>query len=105
MKLYRYYQDYRRMGSLEGLFFLSDEEVERYKKYTGYLYWDELLGKHSEGTFLFSDDTLTVIDLPDNVIQILYDALGKVVSGPFDFDYFDEMIQERLDEEENEENE
>jgi hypothetical protein len=94
MKLYRYYEEYRRMGSIEGLFILTDEEVEKYKKYTSYLYWDELLGKHSEGHFNFSDDTLEVIDLPEEVVALLHDKLGKVISGPFDFDYFDEIIDE-----------
>jgi len=98
MKLYQYYEDCGRMGSIEGLLILTDEEVEKYKQYTNHLYWDELLGKHSEGNFLFSDDTLTVIDLPVDVVKILHDKIGKVVSGPFDLDYFDELIQEAIDE-------
>lgn len=99
MKLYRYYEDYGRMGAIEGLFFLTDKEAEKYKKYSGVIYWDELLGKHSEGYFNFSDDTLEMIELPENVVATLYDKLGKVLSGPFDFEYFDEIIQERMDEE------
>jgi hypothetical protein len=94
MKLYQYYEDCGRMGSIEGLLILTDEEVTKYKQYTEVLYWDELLGKHSEGNFLFSDDTLTVIDIPEDVVKILHDKIGKVVSGPFDLDYFDELIQE-----------
>lgn len=99
MKLYRYYEDYGRMGAIEGLFFLTDEEAEKYKNYSGAIYWDELLGKHSEGYFNFSEDTLEVIELPEEVVATLYDKLGKVLSGPFDFEYFDEIIQERMDEE------
>lgn len=98
MKLYQYYEDCGRMGSIEGLLILTDEEVAKYKQYTNHLYWDELLGKHSEGNFLFSDDTLTVIDIPEDVVEILHDKIGKVVSGPFDLDYFDELIQEAIDE-------
>lgn len=105
MKLYRYHENYGRMGSIEGLFFLTDEEVEKYKKYTDYLCWDELLGKHSEGYFSFSDDTLEVIELPENVVATLYEKLGKVLSGPFDFEYFDEVIQERMEEDEEDEDE
>lgn len=103
MKLYKYYENYGRMGAIEGLFFLTDEEVEKYKKYTEYLWWDELLGKHSEGYFGFSDNTLEVIDLPEVVVATLYEKLGKVLSGPFDFEYFDEIIQERIDEDAEEE--
>lgn len=94
MKLYRYYEDYGRMGSIEGLFFLTEEKLNFYKKYTNVLYWDELLGKHSEGTFDFSDETITAIDIPEDAAQILRDAIGSdVISGPFDFEYFDEIIE------------
>lgn len=94
MKLYRYFEDYRRMGQIEGLLFLTDEQVEKYKKYTENFYWDELLGKHSEGYFNFSDDTLTVIELPNDAVDALYKATGAVVSGPFDLEFFDECVEE-----------
>ena len=102
MKLYRYYEDYGRMGSIEGLFFLTDEEAEKYKKHSGAVRWYELLGKHSDGCFSFSDDTLEVIELPEDAVATLYEKLGKVLSGPFDFEYFDEAVQERIDEGEEE---
>lgn len=96
MKLYRYYEDCGRMGDIEGLLFLTDEEVAKYKEYSHCLWWDELLGKHSEGNFHFSDDTLSVIELPEEVITTLYDVIGNVVSGPFDLEYFDEQIEEYI---------
>lgn len=99
MKLYRYYEDYGRMGSIEGLFFISDERLEKYKEYSSSLYWDELLGKHSEGQYNFSDDTLTLIDIPEEAAEVLREHLGDVISGPFDFDYFDEMVEEAIEEE------
>jgi hypothetical protein len=102
MKLYQYYEDCGRMGSIEGLLILTDEEVTKYKQYTNYLWWDELLGKHSEGNFMFSDDTLTVIDIPEDVVKILHDKIGKVVSGPFDLEYFNELIQEATGEDDDE---
>lgn len=102
MKLYRYYEDYGRMGSIEGLFFLTEEKLNFYKKYTNMLYWDELLGKHSEGTFDFSDETITAIDIPEDAAQILRDAIGSdVISGPFDFEYFDEIIEMNGDDEDD----
>jgi hypothetical protein len=105
MKLYRYYQDQGRMGAIEGVFFLEDEQLARYKKHSNLLHWSELLGKHSEGEYTFDDTTLTVVDIPDSAAKILYDALGDVISGPFDFEYFDEIIAEsdELDEEEEDE--
>lgn len=102
MKLYRYFKDYGRMGSIEGLLILTDEEKEKLEKYSNYLHWDELLGKHSEGVFDFSDETLTEIEIPENVVQILLDNIGQVISGPFDMEYFDEMIDEVILDEEHE---
>lgn len=102
MKLYQYYEDYGRMGTIEGLLILTDEEVVKYKEHTDCLWWDELLGKHSEGYFNFSNDTLTVVDIPEDVVKILRDKIGKVVSGPFDLEYFDEMIEEAIENEEDE---
>ena len=101
MKLYRYYEDCGRMGSIEGLLFLTQEQLKNYREYRDALYWDELLGKHSEGTFNFSDENLELIDLPEDVIETLYSRLGAVLSGPFDLEYFDEQIDEVKAAEEN----
>lgn len=92
MKLYQYHEDYGRMGSIEGLLILTDEQIEKYKN--AELWWDELLGKHSEGYFNFSDETLIPLDIPEDIVEILYKKLGNVLSGPFDLEYFDEQIQE-----------
>lgn len=93
MKLYRYYEECGRMGSIEGLLFLTDEQKKRYQE--NELHWDELLGKHSSGTYDFSDDNLEEIKLPEETKKVLHDVLGSVISGPFDLDYFDEQINER----------
>lgn len=97
MKLYRYYESVGRMGDIEGLLFLTDEEVTKYKEYTHCLWWYEVLGKHSEDNFHFSDTTLSVIELPEEAIKALYDAVGSVVSGPFDLGYFEEQIEEYIE--------
>lgn len=97
MELYQYYQDFGRMGAIEGLFFATKEEIEKYSK--ARLWWCDLLGKHSEGYYEFSDETLTVVDIPFSAACMLYEALGKVVSGPFDFGYFDEQIEEQRENE------
>jgi hypothetical protein len=94
MKLYRYHEDCGRMGSIEGLLFLTQEQLKNYREHSHALYWDELLGKHSEGKFDFSDENLELIDLPEDIIETLYSRLGAVLSGPFDLDYFDEQIEE-----------
>ena len=101
-KLYSYYEDCGRMGAIEGLFLLTDEQKAKYMKYTDCLQWDELLGKHSEGTFQFDDARLTEIELPAEVCDLLFEKIGQVLSGPFDFDYFDEMIVEMGEEDDDE---
>jgi len=92
MKLYRYFEDYGRMGSIEGLLILTDDQMTRLQQNTDSLYWDELLGKHSEGTFDFAA-WCCEIPVPEDVVEVLFKNLGSVVSGPFDLEYFEECIE------------
>ena len=94
MKLYRYFEDYGRMGSLEGLLILTDDQMTRYQQNTDCLYWYELLGKHSEGTFDFTGSCFE-IEVPEDVVKVLFQHLGPVVSGPFDLEYLDECVDEQ----------
>lgn len=101
MKLYRYFEDYGRMGAIEGLLILTDEEYSKLTQYGAFLCWSELLGKHSEGYYNFSKDTLTVLDIPEDVVKLLYNVVGdKAISGPFDLDDLLEEIDEYGEEEE-----
>ena len=93
MKLYQYFEDHGRMGSIEGLFFLSDEELKLIRG--ARIYWDELLGKHSEGVFDFSEENLTEIVMTKEAAAELFDTLGQVVSGPFDMEYILEEAKEQ----------
>ena len=92
MKLYRYFEDCGRMGAIEGLFFSNPEELAKLQEH--HLYWFDLLGKHSEGFYDFSKDCVEEINIPEEAAAILYEVMGKVISGPFDFDYFEEYITE-----------
>jgi len=92
MKLYRYYEDCGRMGSIEGLIFLSKEELKILRG--SRVYWDDLLGKHSEGYFDFSKENLTEVKMSKEASAELFNILGQVVSGPFDLDY---MLEEAKD--------
>jgi hypothetical protein len=94
MKLYRYFEDYGRMGVIEGLLILTEAQMKRYQKNTGCLCWDELLGKHSEGTFDFVG-CCSEIPIPEDVVRVLFQHLGSEVSGPFNLEYFDECIDEK----------
>lgn len=94
LKLWQYYEDCGRMGSLEGLFIMTEGEL--YTKYMNReFYWDELLGKHSEGYFNITEDTVTDLEVPSSVLEVLLGKTGRIISGDLDFDYFDEQLSER----------
>jgi len=92
MKLYRYFEDYGRMGSIEGLLILTEDQITRYQQNTDSLEWYELLGKHSGGTFDFVE-CCSEIPIPEDVVEVLFQNLGSVVSGPFDLEYLDECVE------------
>ena len=92
MKLYRYFEDYGRMGSIEGLLILTEDQITRYQQNTDSLHWDELLGKQSGGTFDFVE-CCSEIPIPEDVVEVLFQNLGSVVSGPFDLEYLDECVE------------
>jgi len=96
LKLWQYYESCGRMGSLEGLFVMSEEDLKKYKNTQ--FWWSEVLGKHSEGTFLLCDDTLTDLEVPEEVCKVLLSKFGVAISGDLDFDYFDEQLEEMGDE-------
>lgn len=94
-KLYKYDQNYGRMGSIQALLFLTDDQIEIYD--SAELYWYELLGKHSKGVYVFDETTLTEIKLDETVMNALIDTFGLVVCGPFDFDDFEKQIRDRFE--------
>lgn len=98
MKLYRYQQDYGRMGSLDGVFIADEDDL---KWFMGAEVWaDDILGKHSEVQVCFNANTVRALDISDQSVSELHKVLGKNISGttPYDFDY---MIDElRRDDEE-----
>ena len=58
-------------GSIDGLFFASDDELEKIKNHTFYL-GDEL-GKHSDVVLKdFEEDELMILPLPEELLEQLY---------------------------------
>ena len=105
MKLYSFYEYYGRSGSIEGLLILTDEEYNKLTSFKGGIYWNELLGKHSEGHHTFDEETLSDLGIPEDVVKILYDKIGSVVSGPFDLDHIWEQVDEWEAEQQSDEEE
>lgn len=92
MKLYRYEQDFGRMGSLDGMFFATDEEYDRFMGREGYA--SDILGKHSEVYLEFSEETIEEIPLSETTIEEMFDVLGAHVSGETPLDFFDQWDDE-----------
>lgn len=105
MKMYRYNQDYGRMGDLSGVFLADGEDLAWFM---GAEVWaDDILGKHSEVKVSFNLNTVSLIDVSEQTVAELHRVLGKNISGttPYDFDYLIEEwreahLLESLDEDE-----
>lgn len=87
--LVKYHEDFGRMGSLDGLFICTKDELETLKDQV--VYFGEVLGKHSE---VFTDETYencNVLPVEDGDIEVLERLLGEgTVFGYNPFDYIEE---------------
>ena len=89
MKVFRYTQYCGRMGELDGIFALNDDEVEWMNKwldyYDGEIYFGEVLGKHSAiiGYFEYFEE----LYVSDEVTEFVREY------GPFGFNPFHYMYE------------
>lgn len=100
LKLYKFYWDAGRQGSVEGLFVEDPVEIE--KRIGGNVYFGEILGKHSEVYGTLEEVDLTVVSEDQEKINWLVSILGYSISGYNPVDYMEEfdMEQEESDAEE-----
>lgn len=87
MRMYRYSEDFGRMGTLSGVFLADADDLGWFM---GAEVWvDEALGKHSEVQVHFNMNTIELLDVSDQTVQDLFRVLGKNISGttPYDYDY------------------
>lgn len=68
--LYKYSEDFGRMGDLDGVFITTKEIMDRMMEY-GTVHLGEALGKHSEITADINDTTIEVITEDPAVIEIV----------------------------------
>lgn len=90
MKLYQFHWNCGRMGSLDGLFAANPEDVAEAIGHE--LYFGEVLGKHSEiyGTLLAEE--ITELAIPEDIVKILVDAIGRQsISGFNPVDQYQEQ--------------
>ena len=100
-KLYRFYLDCGRMGSLDGLFIAEDTVVAEAMGKD--IYYGECLGKHSEITCELDAAHLTVKSEDQEFISKLEELLGTTLSGfnPINI-YLDDKEDGCYDEEDEE---
>lgn len=79
LNLYSFYVDCGRMGSLDGLFIATQEEVD--KAIGKYMYFGEVLGKHSNIEGELEASEVELISSDQEKVQWLFELLGSDVSG------------------------
>jgi hypothetical protein len=77
--LYSFYVDCGRMGSLDGLFIATQEEVD--KAIGKEVYFGEVLGKHSDVQGTLEAHEITLVSSDQDKVEWLLDLLGTCVSG------------------------
>lgn len=80
-KLFSFFVDCGRMGSLKGLFIATDEELKEIEGVE--LYFGEVLGKHSEVFFTFNKEE-HVEEKKDASPEFIAEAekyIGRTISG------------------------
>lgn len=89
LKLFSFFWDCGRMGSLEGLFFATREEINA--AFGSDIYFGEVLGKHSEVYGTLNPTDIDEMNVSSDVALALYEAVGtRTVSGYNPLEYLDE---------------
>ena len=96
--LYSFYVDCGRMGSLDGLFIATQEEVD--KAIGKEMYFGEVLGKHSDVQGTLGAHEITLVSSDQDKVEWLLGLLGTCVSG---FNPLEYISQDDEDYDEDEE--
>jgi hypothetical protein len=76
--LYRFLH-YDMRGTIEGLFFASEEEVQAL--FGEEVYFGEVLGKHSDVVLGITPEQISKEEIPEEVSQGMFHHFGETVSG------------------------
>lgn len=90
--LVEFYWDAGRMGHVEGLFVATEDELE--KAYGKYVYFGEILGKHSEVSGTLDREDITIKSDDQVFIGQLTHLLGDSISGYNPLDYIQDGDEE-----------
>lgn len=96
--LVQFYWDCGRMGDIDGLFVTTQEELSSW--YNRYIYFGEVLGKHSDIYGTIEPEDFTVKSDDQDVIAKIEELLGEHLSGFYPGDYISDTDDESEEEEE-----
>ena len=97
-KLYRWYSDCGRMGSLECLFVSTDEDIAKLRHCHNVSFY-EVLGKHSDIHVDFADEDIQMVCDDPKVVEVIAPFL-PVGNDPFSHAEEDLLALEEDDKEE-----
>lgn len=102
LKLWKFYVDGGRVGSLSGLIAVSQADIDNIVGED--VYFGEVLGKHSDITVRIGLDAFTLIDIPEEYVQKIVDSAGggHCISGYSPFDYWERVDDDEYWAEQNE---
>lgn len=86
LKLYKFFWDCGRQGNIEGVFIAEESDVEK----LSYVYFGEVLGKHSEIGGDLEEKDITIVSEDQELISKLEEVFGsKTISGYNPLEYSD----------------
>jgi hypothetical protein len=81
--VYKFYWDCGRDGSLEGTFVATDEEIKN--ALGSELYFNDVLGKHSEVFGVFTEEDITLVTADPDAVAVFEKFDFQVGYNPLDF--------------------
>jgi len=88
MKLYKFFWDCGRMGSVEGLFAANPKTIS--DAIGKEVYFGEILGKHSEIFGPLNEKDLEEIPIEESAVEKIVSVTGTSISGYNPLDYLSE---------------
>lgn len=92
-KLWKFSEDYGRMGDVEGLFIATEEEIDKFlvgKEIS----FGEILGKHSEISICFEKKDFKCLEVSESTVNELFIALGsRSIAGYNPFEHIYDYLQ------------
>lgn len=100
-KIYKFYVDCGRMGSLESVFVADDSEIDMIMGKT--IYFGEVLGKHSDINITITSDCIELLTDDKTFVDKFVEIMGDgTISGHNPVEYYHEGMFDHSEEDEDE---